>query len=101
MRKDWAWMSVEDEETELQKKKTDRKESGNERQKKRYTERQAYKQRQSIGLYKRNVKHKAREKWKDRHKGNDEHKDILFGKEREREIQTNRMRQTERHSDLQ
>jgi hypothetical protein len=38
------------------------------------------------------VKHKAREKWKDRHKGNDEHKDILFGKEREREIQTNRMR---------
>ncbi len=54
-------------------------------------ERQAYKQRQPIGLYKRNMKHKAREKWKERHKENDEQKDILFGKEREREIQTNRM----------
>ncbi len=37
------------------------------------------------------MKHKAREKWKDRHKENDEQKDILFGKEREREILTNRM----------
>ena len=37
------------------------------------------------------MKHKAREKWKDRHEENDGQKDILFGKEREREIQTNRM----------
>ncbi len=37
MRKDWAWMSEEEKETEIQKKKIDRKESGNERQKKRET----------------------------------------------------------------
>ncbi len=92
-------MSEEEKETEIQKKKIDRKEGGNERQKKRDTERQAYKHRQSIGLYKRNMKHKAREKWKDRHEENDEQKDILFGKEREREIQTNRRRDIQICSD--
>jgi hypothetical protein len=45
------------------------------------------------------MKHKAREKWKDRHEENDEQKDILFGKEREREIQTNRRRDIQICSD--